>query len=309
MVVFGYWVERNLYMMERCISLKSFGDYIMKVCVLGLGEVGLPTAKYIVSKGAEVIGYDIKQEAVEKAKTQGIKAFTHWQKIPVSDVYIICVYAGLKKGKPDFSSVFDVCKKISEKQLLISSPKACLVSIESTVTPGLCRKVYDEIFERHVRLVHVPHRYWEGDPIEHGVRQPRIIGAINNESLRTGWDFYNGFLCVPLHKVSSIEIAELCKIAENAYRYVQIAFAEELRTVCSKLALSFNETRRACNTKWNVQVPEARDGIGGHCLPKDTMFFASLTRNAKLTASALLVDEMYRKWIQTSAKVEKSREK
>jgi nucleotide sugar dehydrogenase len=272
----------------------------MKVCVLGLGEVGLPTAKYVASKGVEVSGYDIKREAVERAKIQGIKAFTSWEEIPASDVYIICVYAGLRDGAPEFSSVFDVCRKINDKQLPVSSPKTCLVSIESTVTPGLCKKVYEEIFRRHVKLVHVPHRYWEGDPVEHGVKQLRVFGAIDDESLKSGWNFYNRVLGVPLHKVSRIEIAEMSKIAENAYRHVQIAFAEELKIVCHKLGLSFKEARNACNTKWNIEIPEARDGIGGHCLPKDARYFASLTKNAKLVKSALSVDEMYKKWIQTN---------
>jgi len=270
----------------------------MKVCVLGLGEVGLPTGEYMVRKGIEVLGYDIKQEAVERAKTQGIKASTHWEELPVSDVYIICVYAGLKNNSPDFSSIFEVCEKIKAKNLHLPSSKVCLISVESTVIPGLCRKLYEEIFQRRVNLVHVPHRYWAGDPIKHGVKQPRVIGAINNKSLKEGLNFYNGILGVPLHKVSSIEIAEMSKIAENAYRYVQIAFAEELKIVCDELGMNFKEVREACNTKWNIEIPEARDGIGGHCIPKDAKYFSSLTKRAKLIDSAMLVDEIYRKWIR-----------
>ena len=270
----------------------------MKVCVLGLGEVGLPTAKYVASKGMQVLGYDMKQEAVERAKTQGIKASSNWQEIPVSDVYIICVYTGLKNANPDFSSIFDACEKINGKKMLVSSSKVCLVSVESTVMPGLCRKVYEEIFKRHVKLVYVPHRYWAGDPVRHGVKQLRVIGAINNESLKEGWNFYNEILDVPLHKVSSIEIAEMSKIAENAYRYIQIAFAEELKMVCDELEVDFNEARDACNTKWNIEIPEARDGIRSHCLPKDTRYFVSLTENAKLVKSAMWVDEIYKKRIR-----------
>jgi UDP-N-acetyl-D-mannosaminuronic acid dehydrogenase len=270
----------------------------MKVCVLGLGEVGLPTAKYVASKGVQVLGYDIKHEAVERAKMQGVKASNNWQEIPASDVYVICVYTGLERANPDFSSIFDACKKIKEKNLVVSSSKVCLVSIESTVIPGLCRKVYEGILEKHVRLVHVPHRYWGGDPVRHGVKQRRVIGAIDNGSLKTGWKFYNEILDVPLHKVSSIEIAEMSKIAENAYRYIHIAFAEELKMICDEIGVNFNETRDACNTKWNIEIPEARDGIGGHCLPKDSRYFASLTEDAKLIKSAMLVDEMYKKWLR-----------
>ncbi|HEY4675065.1 MAG TPA: NAD(P)-binding domain-containing protein [Candidatus Bathyarchaeia archaeon] len=264
----------------------------MKICVLGLGEVGLPTAMYCKRKGLQVFGYDIKQEAVERARKHGMKASTDWQEIPGSDVYIVCVYAGLKNGNPDFSSIIDVCKKINEKKL-----KTCLVSIESTLMPGLCRKLYEDVFQKRVRLVHVPHRFFAGDPVKHGVKQVRVIGAINDESLEEGWKFYNKILDVPLHKVSSIEIAEMVKIAENTYRYVQIAFAEELKITCDKSGIDFNQVREACNTKWNIEIPEARDGIGGHCLPKDTRYFASLTNNTRLVNAAMLVDETYRKWI------------
>jgi len=271
----------------------------VRVCVLGLGQVGLPTAKYIADKGKEVFGYDTKQEAVESAEMQGIKASSDWQKIPVSDVYIICVHSGLQRdGSPDFSPIFEVCKKIYEKSLSSPPSKTCLVSIESTVVPGLSRKVYEEIFKRRVKLVHVPHRFWVEDPDRHGVKQPRVIGAIDNESLKEGLSFYDKILHIPLSTAFPIETAEMSKIAENSYRYVQIAFAEELRMVCDKLGIDFNEVRNACNTKWNIEIPEARDGIKGHCLPKDLRYFLSLTRNTALTKSAILVDNNYQIWIR-----------
>jgi nucleotide sugar dehydrogenase len=265
----------------------------MKVCVLGLGEVGLPTVKYVASMGLEVVGYDIKQEAIERTEALGIQAFKDWQKIPVSDAYIICVYAGLKNNLPDFSSIFDVCEKIHKKNLSASS-KDFLVSIESTVVPGFCRKVHKEIFMGHAMLVHVPHRFWTGDTVRHGVRQPRIIGAIDNRSLEKAVDFYGRVLRIPLHKVPIIEIAEMSKVAENAYRYVQIAFAEELKMICESLEISFAEVRDACNTKWNIKIPEARDGIGGHCLPKDSRYLLSLAETAELLKGALLTDKVYR---------------
>jgi len=270
----------------------------VKICVLGLGQVGLPTAKYIASKGVEVFGNDIRQEAVERAREQGVEASSDWQETPVSDVYIICVHSGPREyAFPDFPSIFEVCKKINEKNELVSQSETCLVSIESTVLPGLCRKVYEEIFRRRVRLVHVPHRLWVKDLVRHGVNQHRVIGAIDDESLTEGQNFYTKILDIPLFKVSSIEIAEMSKITENTFRYIQIAFAEELKMMCDKLGMDFDEVRNACNTKWNIEIPEARDGIGGHCLPKDSRYFSSLTEIAVMTRSAMMVDDAYRKWI------------
>jgi len=272
-----------------------------RVCVLGLGQVGLPTAKYIQEKGFEVWGYDISLNAVELAKKEGIfKATNNWSEILPMDVFIICVSTSIKEDVPDLSSVFDAARKIAEK-----SKTSTLVSIESTVIPGTSRKIYEEIFKSRVQLVHVPHRYWVGDPVKYGVKQLRVIGAVNEQSLNAGIKFYKDSLEIPLHIASSIEVAEMCKIAENAYRYVQIAFAEELKMICEELRLDFEEVRKACNTKWNIKLLEARDGIGGHCLPKDVRYLASLSRYNVLTKSAIEVDKQYRKWLKERQKLKK----
>ena len=265
----------------------------MKICVLGLGEVGLPTAKYILNRGFEVYGYDISPAAIKRAREEGVlKATNVWDEVPPVDVYVICVSTLLKDDTPDLSPVFDVCEKISKKASSYS-----LVSIESTIIPGTSRKIYENIFNKNINLIHVPHRYWAGDPVKHGVNQLRVIGGIDQKSLEAGIKFYKGMLGIPLYTCSSIEIAEMCKIAENAYRYVQIAFAEELRMICETLGLDFNKVREACNTKWNVEIPEAREGIGGHCLPKDIRYLSSLTIHDILLKSAIKADEEYRKWL------------
>ena len=265
----------------------------MKVCVLGLGEVGLPTAKYILSRGFEVYGYDISSTAIKRAKEEGVlKATDIWDEVPPVDIYVVCVSTLLKGDAPDLSPVFDVCEKISQK-----ANSHSLVSIESTIVPGTSRKIYENIFNKNINLVHVPHRYWAGDPIKHGVNQLRLIGAVNQESLEAGIKFYENMLEIPLHVCSSVEIAEMSKITENAYRYVQIAFAEELRMACEELGLDFNEVREACNTKWNVEILEAKEGIGGHCLPKDIRYLSSLTIRNTLLKGAIKADEEYRKWL------------
>jgi len=190
------------------------------------------------------------------------------------------------------SSIYDVCSKIAEIE------KPSLVSIESTVMPGTCRKIHNEIFKGKVNLVHVPHRYWAEAPNRYGVRQARVIGGVDEKSLKIGLRFYKKKLQIPLHVVSSIEVAEICKIAENAYRYVQIAFAEELKMICDKLGPDFDEVRRACNTKWNIEILEARDGIKGHCLPKDVKYLASLTKFNYLLNGAISTDKLYQTYVR-----------
>ena len=106
-----------------------------------------------------------------------------------------------------------------------------------------------------------------------------------------------------MHTVSTIEIAELTKIIENSHRYLQIAFAEELYIYCQANNILFTELRDALNTKWNVEILEPREGIGGHCLPKDTkMFLTSSKVRSKILQSAMEVDSLYRDFIDSTRK-------
>lgn len=265
--------------------------------MVGLGQVGFPVAEYVWAKGLEVWGIDINPATVENAREMGkFKVTSSWQDLPLADVYIICVTTSQRNERPDLSPVFDVCKKISEK-----GNSSALVSIESTIIPGTCKKIFETIFSNEIRLVHVAHRYWALEPEEHGVNQIRVIGAINSESLSAGLKFYQDTLGIPMHVVSSVEVAEMCKITENAHRYLQIAFAEEIKMTCTKMGLDFEELRKALNTKWNVDVPEARSGVGGHCLPKDIRYVTSLAPS-EILESAVSVDKKYREWLSRQKK-------
>ncbi len=249
----------------------------MKVCVIGLGTIGTPTIKHIHEKGLQTFGYDLAKKSIG-----GIKTYTNWKLVPKPEIYVITVSS---------ESVETVCKMISEKD------KNCLVSIESTVPAGTCRKISKSYDLRN--LVHCPHRYWAEKPMAHGIKQQRVIGAVNKQSLKKGLEFYHD-LAIPVHVCPTIEIAEMCKVAENAYRFVQIAFAEELRLICEDKNISFEEVRTACNTKWNTQILEARDGIVGSCLPKDVRYLRNMARNVPLIEGAIITDEIYKKWIRTS---------
>ena len=88
-------------------------------------------------------------------------------------------------------------------------------------------------------------------------------------------------LGIRMHPVPQVEIAEITKIAENAHRYLQIAFAEDLYLYCQANNINFAELREALNTKWNVDILEPRDGIGGHCLPKDTKMFLQSSKSIR----------------------------
>lgn len=156
-------------------------------------------------------------------------------------------------------------------------------------------------------IAHVPHRWYALEEVEHGVNQLRVVGGVCDCCLNAAV-FYSGVgreintnkdnLGIPLHPVSNIEIAEITKITENAHRYLQIAFTEDLYLYCQANEIDFPELRNALNTKWNVNILEPRDGIGGHCLPKDRKMFLESSRSSrrsKILSAAIEVDQDYRR--------------
>jgi nucleotide sugar dehydrogenase len=283
-----------------------------KILVIGLGQLGLPVAKYVKEKGFDVYGYDNNQLAMDNAEKQhGIKKIENFRDV---DVFMICISTHREDdiSSPQVDGLMAITRKIAKE-----ATNGKLVSIESTVPRGTTRKMF-EILEHRFHVVHAPHRWYALEEDVHGVNQLRVIGGVCDCCLRTGIRFYNGVeheersdleyysgtksyrsLRIPMYSVSTVELAELSKIIENADRYLQIAFAEDLYMFCKANRISFAELRDAVNTKWNVNILEPRDGIGGHCIPKDTrMFLESSEIKSKILIAAQEVDKNYRKYIE-----------
>lgn len=288
-----------------------------KILVIGLGQLGLPVAKYVKEKGFNVYGYDNNERAMDYAEKQyGIKKIDKFSDI---DVFIVCISTHREDdiSSPQIDGLMAITRKIAKE-----ATNGKLVSIESTVPRGTTRKMF-EILEHRFHVVHAPHRWYALEEDVHGVNQLRVIGGVCDCCLRTGIRFYDGVehadekenlgyyrgnksyksLGIPMYSVSTVELAELSKIVENADRYLQIAFAEDLYMFCKANDISFTELRDAVNTKWNVNILEPRDGIGGHCIPKDTrMFLESSEIKSKILISAQEVDKDYRKYIERMLK-------
>jgi UDP-N-acetyl-D-mannosaminuronic acid dehydrogenase len=278
-----------------------------KVLIIGLGQLGLAAAKYVKEMGFDTYGYDINSEAMKIAhRSAGIKQVTDFGSHDF-DVYIICV----STHKPDdiFSPQIDGILSVADKISREAKKDSALVSIESTIPKGTSKKVF-ELLNHRLHVVHVPHRWYALEEKEHGVNQLRVIGGVYDCCLRAGMQFYsatNGIeadidhssdsnLEIPLHSVSNVEIAESTKVVENCHRYLQIAFAEELYLYCQANNINFLELRDALNTKWEILEP--REGIGGHCLPKDTRMFlqSSNSIGSKILAAAMEVDQDYKRY-------------
>ena len=210
-----------------------------------------------------------------------------------------------------------LARKISKE-----AKNGSLVSIKKYVPKGTSKKIF-EILNHRLHVAHVPHRWYALEEEIHGVNQVRVIGGVSDCCLKTALQFYNRNnealefsdntnsentsgsaqttavdLGIPMHPVSEIEIAELTKIIENADRYLQIAFSEDLYLYCQANNVNFGELRDSLNTKWNVKILEPRDGVGGHCLPKDTKMFLQSSKSIKsrILMSAMEVDKEYRRF-------------
>jgi UDP-N-acetyl-D-mannosaminuronic acid dehydrogenase len=292
----------------------ELGSQIKKVLIIGLGQLGLPVAKYVKDRGFETFGYDINQRRVEDAeKNYGIKSIKRFDDI---DVFILCVSTHDPNDEytPFIDGLFSVVQKISRQ-----AKNGSLVSIESTVPKGTSKKIF-EMLNHRLHVAHAPHRWYSLEEDVHGVNQVRVIGGVSDCCLKVALQFYdsgnealefndniannnhencirNG-LGIPMHPVTEIEIAELSKIIENADRYMQIAFSEDLYLYCQANNVNFGELRDALNTKWNVKILEPRDGVGGHCLPKDTKMFLQSSKSikSKILMAALEVDQDYRRF-------------
>jgi len=295
----------------------ELGFQINKVLVIGLGQLGLPVAKYVKQRGFETFGYDMNSERMKHAeKNFGIKSIEQFDEI---DVFILCVSTHDPDDEytPYVDGLFELARKISKE-----AKNGSLVSIESTVPKGTSKKIF-EILNHRLHVAHVPHRWYALEEEIHGVNQVRVIGGVSDCCLKTALQFYDRNnvalefnditnnedtsgnpqttavdLGIPMHPVSEIEIAELTKIIENADRYLQIAFSEDLYLYCQANNVNFGELRDSLNTKWNVKILEPRDGVGGHCLPKDTKMFLQSSRSikSKILMSAMEVDKEYRRF-------------
>lgn len=263
-----------------------------RILVIGLGQIGYSNAEYMISSGLNVDGFDISEKAMQRAlenkaiqnKATSFKGY---------DYYIICISTHRPENMfmPFLDGLFDITKKLAHE-----GKTGALVGIDSTVTRGTSNKV-KQILGHRLHVVHVPHRFYVHEKEEHGVRQTRVLGGCEPCCVREARYFYADLLKIPIHIVSSVDIAELTKIAENSYRFLEIAFAEELKMVCDYSDIDFNELRNAINTKWNVKILEAKDGVGGHCLPKDSQMFLDFSNDVLVTSlirAAKLIDQQYR---------------
>lgn len=239
---------------------------MMTVNIIGMGEIG--TTIYdeidkrldnngdvgIYATNIKLYGTEINPKRVRELGEKGYSVG-----IPIlekADIYIIAVY-----------TTSQVIKALEQIYYISEDKDTPLVSIESTAQPNQLHEI--ETYNKDFYIILFPHRFNPNDPKHKVFNLDRVMGAFDEKSLKKGLQFYSKFMDRKLIHIFEPEIVALAKPLENAYRFAEIIIAQEIYLLCKEKDLDFDKLREAMRTKWNIDVKEAREGVGGKCLPKD----------------------------------------
>jgi UDP-N-acetyl-D-mannosaminuronic acid dehydrogenase len=267
------------------------------VCVLGLGYVGLPTAAVLATRGKKIAGVDTRNDVVttinegrihivepeldalvRAAVTAGrLRAFAVPQP---ADAFLICVPTPFAAGHvPDLDYV-----EAATRSLLPALRPGNLVVLESTSPPGTTREMVARILAeggfvagRDVFVAHAPERVLPGAVIREVVENDRVVGGVTPACTEAAATFYETFVAGEVLRCTA-DTAELVKLSENAFRDVNIAFANELSNVCDKLELDAWEVIQLANRHPRVNILRPGPGVGGHCIAVDPWFIVAVAR-------------------------------
>ncbi|MCD6210759.1 MAG: nucleotide sugar dehydrogenase [Methanophagales archaeon] len=288
-----------------------------KICVAGLGYIGLPTALLFAVSGYEVVGVDIKRSIIEKVNqkvmpfdekglqellikaidSHRFRASTTPEK---ADVFIIAVPTPFDKKNrmADLSYVIEATKSIAS--LL---EKGNLVIIESTVPPGVCEKCIIPILEENCNtgkvglkakedffVAHCPERAIPGNTLYEMMNNDRIIGGIDEKSSELARELYESFVTGNVY-VTSIRTAEMVKLMENTYRDINIALANEFAQIAEEAGIDVWEAIELANKHPRVNILKPGPGVGGHCIAVDPWFLTEDSTKSRIISLAREIND------------------
>jgi nucleotide sugar dehydrogenase len=263
-----------------------------KVCVIGLGYVGLPLAAVCASKGYQTYGFDndlkkielikkgispFKEEFLEKLLPNvKIEVFSNANLMRNCDIYIIAVPTPVnEKFFPDLTPVISACEIVAKNM-----KKGSLVILESTVNPGVSEEIVKPIFEKEgfkigkdVFIAHCPERVNPGDPKWNVGNIPRVVGSFEKIGLQKAQKFYESIVDAPIMPMETIREAEAVKIMENSFRDINIAFVNELARSFNLMNIDITNVIKGASTKpFSFLAHWPSCGVGGHCIPVDPYY-------------------------------------
>ena len=292
--------------------------YKKTVCVIGLGYIGLPTAALLAGNGYRVLGVDINSHAVEtinkglihivepkldeyvkSAVSNGsLRAFSKPQS---ADIYMLCVPTPFHEGDgaptPNIDYVLSAVDGIST--LL---KKGDTVILESTCPVGTTDMVAERLNERGVDtstilIAYCPERVLPGNIMVELIENDRVVGGYNPASTLAVKEFYKTFVKGVILE-SDAKTAEMCKLTENSFRDINIAFANELSMVCDKEGINVWDLIELANKHPRVNILQPGPGVGGHCIAVDPWFIVSRNlKEAKIIRNAREINNYKTQWV------------
>jgi len=285
-----------------------------KICVIGLGYIGLPTAALLANKGYAVHGVDVIESTVDTinrgeihivepeldtfvqaaVKSEKLKASI----VPVeADIFIIAVPTPFHKGfVPNIDYVVSATKAIAPYV-----KKGNIVILESTSPVGTTHKVEEVLSEEGVDtsnlyIAHCPERVLPGQIMRELVENDRIVGGITLEATEQTVAFYKTFVDGEVLSTDA-KTAEMAKLTENSFRDTNIAFANELSILCDKFGINVWELISLTNRHPRVNVLQPGAGVGGHCIAVDPWFIVHAGgEDAKMIRTAREVNTYKTEW-------------
>ena len=298
-------------------------DFISKkVCIIGLGYIGLPSASLLASKGYFVHGVDVNK-AIIAALNQG-DILIHEPSLDImarsavnsgrlvadtkpapADIFILAVPTPLGEDrKPDMDYVRSASKSIAPYV-----KPGDLIILESTSPVGSTKNVCKWIAEERtdlnipcaggaadsrqeqIYIAHCPERVLPGQTLLELVCNDRIVGGVDNASTEKAVEFYSTFVQGKICGTND-RTAELVKLTENAFRDVNIAFANEISIICEELGVNVWEVISLANRHPRVNILQPGPGVGGHCIAIDPWFIiSSAPESARLLRTAREVND------------------
>jgi len=288
----------------------------LKLVMMGLGYIGLPTAALIASRGIKVQGIDVNQSVVDTINEGKIhivepaldglvkhvvergllKASTT---VDTADVYLIAVPTPFKGDhEPDLKYV-----ESATRMILPNLKSGDLFIIESTSPVGTTDKMANIIFEEKpelkgkINIAYCPERVLPGKVIYELEHNDRVIGGLDEQSTKAAQDFYRHFVKGELHATNA-KTAEMCKLVENSSRDVSIAFANELSMICDKAGINVWELINLANKHPRVNILQPGTGVGGHCIAVDPWFIVSeFAKEAVIIRNAREINNYKTDWV------------
>jgi len=273
----------------------------MKICVVGLGYIGLPTSLLLANAGHKVLGVDINSKIVETLNNNKLpftesgldelfqktrNNFTADGAVQSSDAYIIAVPTPLESEMKmaDLDAVkhasIAIAKVLKEGQTVI---------LESTVPPGTSEHLILPILQNNgikkIFFAHCPERAIPGKTLEEMVHNDRIIGGIDEESTDKVKALYSSFVKGNIY-LTDAKTAEFVKLMENTFRDINIALANEFALLAEEANINVWEAITLANKHPRVNILKPGPGVGGHCIAVDPMFLAEKSSKARIVTLA-----------------------